>query len=284
MKKNIFISLYFFIIANNQSGLNKYGSAAEKTEFNGWLRYSHTDVHTPPPLTHTHILYLNKFVINIRCYGKSHSEKDGKGRTLWYFTDQEERPLEPADRSLLASPLYSQVLQRAFPNNIITSNQSLSFGASSSEANLAMTHGLLSSTAQLLPLPPLNHFNRPDARTATVTTTPIRRVDEPKAAGRSVTTKLLLLIALLWKSGKISEEQKGVLKEILILGSPPSRRANDGHDADGDDDDRCHGWVAKLEACLEFFEASENDVDELAHTFARICRLYTLASGHRTHW
>ncbi len=145
-----------------------------------------------------------------------------------------------------------------------------------------MAYGLPSSTSQplvandtLLDQP---YFYQ---TTATRATTPIRYHkddddDEPKAAGRSVTTKLLLLIALLWKSDKITDEQKGILKEILILGSPPL--ANDNVERGGSDGDRCHGgsWVAKLAACLEFFEASKNDVDELAHTFARICRLYTI--------
>lgn len=78
------------------------------------------------------------------------------------------------------------------------------------------------------------------------------------AAGKvSETTKLLMLVSILFKENKISTPEKNLLKEIVIGG-----RGMDGR-----------SWLTKLEACLEYFEA-ENDLDEVAETLQILSRHY----------
>jgi len=67
-------------------------------------------------------------------------------------------------------------------------------------------------------------------------------------AARSTTTKLLLLVALCFKEGAITADEKGKLKDLIISGSE------------------------LVFSSMEVFEIDQ-DLDELVDTFKRICRL-----------
>jgi hypothetical protein len=105
---------------------------------------------------------------------------------------------------------------------------------------------------------------------ATTKTAPLLRAALAVDSGGvySTTTKLLLLMSILFKEGKIEAAEKDRLKEIVVAGGgrqggPPSPVQ----------------WLKKLEACLEYFEA-ENDLDEVGETMRILTRCYVLASAH----
>jgi hypothetical protein len=81
----------------------------------------------------------------------------------------------------------------------------------------------------------------------------------------STTTKLLLLVSILFKEGKIEAAEKDRLKEIVVAGG--GRQGGEG---------KAVQWLTKLEACLEYFEA-ENDLDEVGETMRILTRRYVLA-------
>ncbi|ELR16862.1 endonuclease VIII protein, putative [Acanthamoeba castellanii str. Neff] len=181
-----------------------------------------------------------KFQAWLTCYGKATSEKDKGGRTIWYFPDQASRQPSPKDLDY-AQQLIGQAQGGSSFNNSGGLAQGFSF------APTPMASILMPATTKTAPLP------SKAALTA------------GSGGVYSTTTKLLLLVSILFKEGKIEAAEKDRLKEIVVAGG--GRQGGEG---------KAVQWLTKLEACLEYFEA-ENDLDEVGETMRILTRRYVIA-------